>query len=108
MKKIKNKYIYKFGEDFNSDGGALTLKPSEVSKNNVESGIHTRTHEDGWTITGEVHEDFYTWVNDFKASHPTLGTVEGNFEDEVVASSQKAFKDFYQKHTPNDWDYGDI
>jgi len=98
----------KFGVDFNSDGGALTLNVCEVSNTDVESGTHTKTHGDGWTITGIVHEDYYTWVNDFEASHDEYGRVKGNFEGSVFADSEEGFKDFYENHTPEAWDYYDI
>lgn len=98
----------KFGQDFHSKDGALTLNVDEVSETNPDSGTHTRTHADGWTITGKVHEDYYTWVNDFEAVHPTLGKVWGNFETEVFADSEEAFQDFYAKHAPCAWDYWDI
>ena len=104
MKKI---YIYKFGRDFSSEGGALTLNPKEVGVDNV-IGRHTKTHLDGWTIEGEVVEDYYYWINEFKACHPKFGKVWGNFEDKVYTEKRSGFKDFYEKHTPEAWDYDDI
>lgn len=98
----------KFGVDFNSRGGALTLDVSEVTEGNEESGIYEREHKDGWTIKGEIHEDYFTWVNDFEAKHNKFGKVWGNFEDIVYADSEEAFKDFYANHEPSEWDYGDI
>ena len=98
----------KFGEHFHSGGGALTLDPMHVANADTESGTHPKTHESGWTITGQVHEDYYTWVNDFKATHPELGRVEGDFEGEVKASSEEAFRHFWTHHEPTAWDYGDI
>ena len=100
--------IKRFGVDFKSNGGALTLDTSEVSDGDPQGGTHTRTHPDGWTITGLVHEDYYTWVNEFDARHKTLGRVWGNFEGEVKADSEDAFADFYANHQPREWDYGDI
>ncbi len=100
--------IKKYGIDFSSEGGALTLSQEEVSESYVIEGVHTRVHADGWVITGLVNEDYYTWVNTFTAYHPNLGFVCGDFESEVIASSEAAFNDFYTKHTPQAWDYGDI
>jgi len=93
MKKkvIKKKFVI-------NPGGALTLSPSEVE----------RKHKDGWKIKGEIHEDYYSWVNDFEASHPRYGKVWGNFEGTVFATSEKAFNHFYKHHPPNAWDYQDI
>jgi len=86
----------------------LTLGAGEVRENSCLPGHYTKTHSDGWTISGEVLEDYYEWVNDFEASHPTLGRVWGNFESEVHADSEEAFADFWEKHEPEEWDYGDI
>ena len=86
----------KYGVDFNSPGGALTLSDTSIG-----------THESGWTITGEVHEDYYTWVNDFEATHPQFGIVKGNFEGEVVAETEEAFAHFWKHHKPYAWDYSD-
>jgi hypothetical protein len=98
----------RFGVDFFSDGGALTLGPDEVSESDVTSGYHVRKHKSNWTIEGEVREDYFVWVNDFKARHPSLGKVWGNFEGSVFASSERAFKHFMKHHPPDAWDYWDI
>jgi hypothetical protein len=103
-----NMITKKFGVDFFSSGGALTLMPEQVCTTHAENGTHTRTHDDGWTITGQIHEDYYLWVNDFEAIHPTFGKVSGNFESVVTADTEEGFADFYSKHTPEAWDYGDI
>lgn len=90
---------------------AYTLAPSEVKEDvSVEDYGHefTRTHEDGWTITGVIEEDYYVWVNDFEATKENGSFVRGNFEDEIKASSVKALKDFLKNHTPDAWDYWDI
>lgn len=98
----------RFGKDFTSEGGALTLPPEAVTDKGAESGTHTLTHPDGWAITGKIHEDYFVWVNDFQATHPELGRVWGDFESEVYATSKKAFDDFWKHHQPYAWDYGDI
>lgn len=99
----------KFGKDFFSEGGALTLHTSEITSEDYpqHGTFRTRTHEDGWTIKGVVKSDYYSWVNEFRASHPQLGRVWGNFEEEVFADSEEAFQDFYKHHTPKAWDYDD-
>jgi hypothetical protein len=101
----------KFGIDFHSSGGALTLSAESVKENcalfNREE-YYTRTHASGWTITGKISEDYYTWVNDFMAYNPDFGWVEGNFEDKVYATSEEAFKHFWKNHQPQAWDYQDI
>jgi hypothetical protein len=78
---------------------ASTLHPEDL-------GVHPEP--DGWTVTGEIQEDYYEWVNDFVATHPKYGKVEGNFESSVVATSEVAYQHFIKFHPPNDWDYWDI
>ena len=98
-----------FGIDFDSLGGALTLRVQEVSTVDEESGgMHERTHLSGWTIKGEIKEDYYVWVNEFEAKHPWYGRVWGNFEEKVYADSEEGFKHFWENHEPYTWDYGDI
>lgn len=98
----------KYGEDFHSSGGALTLSVGQVCDDQSVSGTHEKTHESGWTIRGEIHEDYYTWVNNFEASHSEYGKLSGNFESEVTAESEKAFAHFWKHHEPEAWDYMDI
>lgn len=106
---MKKKVTKKFGVDFISDGGALTLRTGDVSGELIYgTNVHTKTHESGWTIQGEIQEDYYEWVNDFKATHPHYGKVVGNFERKVWASSEEAFTHFWDNHEPEAWDYQDI
>lgn len=101
--------VKKFGVDFWSDGGALTLSPDQVSEDAyVYNVLCTRKHKSGWTISGEIYEDYFTWVNDFTAEHPVFGKVCGNFENEVYADSEEGFADFWKNHKPVAWDYSDI
>ena len=102
--------VKKFGVDFFSKEGALTLRTKEVTDKEVEEYDvpYQKTHEDGWTIKEVVHEDWFEWVNYFEASHPIYRKVWGDFEKEVFADSEDGFEHFYSNHTPKDWDYGDI
>lgn len=92
------------------DSLAHTLKPQEVFGPNHrgEAGLYSHTHASGWTIHGEIHDDYCQWVNDFEASHPTLGWVKGNFETIVEAKSRKGYDHFIAHHPPETWDYADI
>jgi len=110
-KENKTMITKKFGIDFDSKGGALTLDPEYVGYWEVgckEVKKYSKTHENGWTITAQVHEDYYHWINSFKAEHPELGKVRGDFEHEVFADSEEGYQDFYSKFPPEPWDYGDI
>jgi hypothetical protein len=80
------------------DSMARTLRPEDL-------GFH---EESGWTIEGEIHEDYYEWVNDFVATHPVYGKIEGNFEKEVTAECEIAHDHFVKHHPYNEWDYYDI
>jgi hypothetical protein len=88
---------------------AVTLDAEEVRGNyDTETGQWTRTHADGWTISGKITEDYVEWVNEFQAHHPVHGEVRGDFEEQVFATSKEGFQHFYQKHRPQVWDYEDI
>ena len=95
----------KFIKDFSNEpftlcstGDARTLSPDDIG-----------THKDGWTITGEIHEDYFYWVNDFDAIHKNgRWFVKGNFQGIIEASSEKALEDFIKHHPYHEWDYGDI
>jgi len=88
----------KFKIDFDIQGHeAHTLNPACIG-----------THEDGWTIEGQIHDDYYKWVNYFEASHPTHGRVWGDFERTVFATSKEAYNHFIEHHFPESWDYWDI
>ena len=84
-------------KNFDTYGMASTLSPSIIGVNGS-----------GWTIEGQVHEDYYEWVNDFEAEHPKLGKVWGNFESTVYADSEEAYNHFIKNHPPENWDYQDI
>lgn len=102
--------IKKYGTDFTSQGGALTLPSNTVSDKGYTSYgvLQKKEHTSGWTIQGEVHKDYFEWVNFFDARHPVYGHVYGNFEKEVRADSEEAFQHFYKNHPPEAWNYGDI
>ena len=91
-----------FGIDYREEtkrysSEALTLDPDFVGEN-----------ESGWTIEGEIHEDYFEWVNDFIATHPVYGKIEGNFESEVTAECEIAHDHFVKNHPYSEWDYYDI
>ena len=106
--------IKRYGTDFKSEGGALTLRQEAVTDlDNPDTDVidprtYSRTHERGWTITGKPQYDYCLWVNRFVARHPRLGMVWGNFEEEVHASSEEAFAHFWKHHEPEAWSYHDI
>ena len=90
-------HTFREGADFDNHSGALTL-----------SHDINGTHDSGWTIKGEVHTDYYSWVNEFAATHPEYGRVAGDFESEVTADTAEGFAHFMKNHPPEAWDYADI
>lgn len=97
-KMVTKKNAIDFGPKRCSSHDALTLPTSAIGG----------THESGWSISGEIHEDYYEWVNEFEAVHPVYGRVWGDFDSEVFADSEEGFQDFYKNHPPDEWDYWDI
>lgn len=99
------KFIVKF--DYPYD--ARTLYQSYVTDDeNKYYGYHTKNHESGWTISGEIHYDWAIWVNEFSAEHPVLGRVYGDFEKEVIADFEEGYNDFINKFPIDIWDYQEI
>ena len=71
-------------------GLAHTLPVSCVTDSeNLDTRIwYEKTHESGWTITANIVEDYYAWINEFEATHPVYGSVKGDFDILVIASSE--------------------
>lgn len=83
--------------NINACSPALTIYADYIGNN-----------ESGWNIKGEIITDYYSWVNSFVAEHEEYGKVQGDFEEEVEASSIEAFEHFILHHHPESWDYWDI
>ena len=66
---------------------------------------------EGWTINGEISEDYFEWCENFIAVHPVYGTVRGFREgNEVTGESDEAIDAFLAVFTPyiGTFDYQDI
>jgi hypothetical protein len=100
--------VKKFGIDFDSDYGALTLDSGCVQSGSAEDVYDEKTNGSGWTVRGFIAEDYCVWVNAFVARHPVWGVVFGNFESQVYASSEEGYAQFFEHHPPHAWDYQDI
>ena len=62
-----------------------------------------------WNIVGKIHEDYYTWINDFYAVENKTGNVVfGNFEEAVFAEGRAVYARFLRDIKPSEWDYHDI
>lgn len=101
---------YATTEEFLGKHMAYTLNAEEVTdvENPVGGQLYSMTHSDGWTVTAVVHEDYYTWVNEFKSSHPVYGKVWGDFEHFIFADTEEGYNNFIANHPPHLWDYWDI
>jgi hypothetical protein len=97
MEKKRARFVQDYSAQYSGNSMAHTLGPECIG-----------VHEDGWTIEGVIHEDYFEWVNDFEANHPKLGRVWGNFEGKVYATSKRAFEAFVAAYPPHEWDYWDI
>jgi hypothetical protein len=95
VSNVPLRYKVEFKMDYSHQ--ARTLEP--------ENGFFEST---GWTIDGEIHEDYFEWINEFEAFHPKYGRVCGDFETVVKASSKKAYEQFIKDHPYQEWDYWDI
>lgn len=89
--------IFKVNEDWIQLDSACTLQVSDLG-----------THNSGWTIEGEIVSDYFEWVNQFVATHPVYGRIEGDYEHQIYAPSKPAWEHFHQNHPPFHWDYRDI
>lgn len=107
-----------------SDHTIWTLDPESVLEN-VPIGdwtldhakIYTKTHDSGWTISGKISNDWYSWVEEFRATHEKFGTVVGFnytgidamiYDISVYATSEEGLRDFIKTHTPRIFDLWDI
>lgn len=64
-------------------------------------------HSDGWHIVGKIQEDYFVWVNDFKATNGKH-FVCGDFEKLIYTDSPETLVRFLSKYPYREWDYGDI
>lgn len=102
------------GQDIFTDSAYTprTLKISDVSDFDLTEELkdkvakYTKVHGSGWTITGTVHIRSYSWVDQVDATHSVHGWLKGDFGHTVQASSEKAYRDFSQHHTPIVREYG--
>ena len=75
---------------------ARTLDPEYIGR-----------HSDGWHIVGKIKEDYFKWVNDFKATNGKH-FVCGNFEKLIYTDSPETLVRFLSTYPYSDWNYGDI
>lgn len=81
----------------------------DVPEGDWGGGYYKRTHDDGWTIYGFIHNDWYSWVTNFGAEHEKYGRVWAHeIDDGIHADSKEAFDNFISSHPTRIFDHGDI
>jgi hypothetical protein len=110
LQKIFNMLKFIPHLDWEYHGSACNFRTDLITdaKDPYSNENYTKLHPSGWKISGQVRENYYSWVQEIEASHVEYGVVKGDFEKEVFASSQWAFDHFMKNHPPRNWDYGDI
>lgn len=69
---------------------------------------HQKTHDSGWTISALLNDgDGYYYISEFEATHPVYGSVKGDFDILVIATSELGFNNFIENHPYDEWDYQD-
>ena len=88
----------------------FNLDETKNSLDIIEQGYYTKTHDDGWTISGKIKSgsNGVFWVQYFIATHEIFGTIKGDFEEELYCSSKNTYLEFIKNHKPNIWDSYDI
>ena len=72
---------------------------------------YSRTHKNGWTISGQIVEDWVSWVPFITASHKNYGIIYGDFSEEIIVvsdNSDKALFHFLDNNMPLVWTSWDI
>jgi len=72
---------------------------------------YSRTHKNGWTISGQIVEDWVSWVPFITASHKIYGIIYGDFSEEIIVVSDnpdKGLFHFLDNNIPLVWTSWDI
>lgn len=80
-------------------------KPVIYLYKNTSTLCSQNAYNCGWIIEAKrVQSEFYaefSWIEEFKATHPIHGIVFGDYQSKVYASTNKAFEHFHQYYFPN-------
>jgi hypothetical protein len=91
----------------------ISFNPWDIStKKKLEyDKQYSRTHKNGWTISGKIVEDWVSWVPFITAFHKNYGVIYGDFSKEIVVVSDNpdaALFHFLDNNTPLVWTGWDI
>jgi hypothetical protein len=92
---------------------SITFNPWDISnKKKLEYyKQYSRTHKNGWTISGQIEEDWVSWVSFITAFHKSYGIIYGHFSEEIIVVSDnpdEALFHFLDNNTPLVWNSWDI
>jgi len=77
---------------------------------NDSEEIYTKTHPDGWTISGQIddYECWREWVSKFTAHHPVYGNIFSDLTNfNVISESLESYNHFITYHPINSLDLWD-
>jgi hypothetical protein len=91
----------------------ISFNPWDISnKKKLEyDKQYSRTHKNGWTISGKIVEDWVSWVPFITAFHKKYGVIYGDFSEEIIVvldNPDEALFHFLDNNTPLVWNSYDI
>jgi hypothetical protein len=91
----------------------ISFNPWDISnKKKLEyDKQYSRTHKNGWTISGKIVEDWVSWVPFITAFHKSYGIIYGDFSEEIIIVSDnpdKSLLHFLDNNMPLLWTGWDI
>ena len=106
-----NKNLINYCKDQSLD---ISFNPWDVTNDKIkfkENKYYTKTHENGWKISGVIKEDFVHYINIISAYHPKFGYIFGNFSEEihVISFNPKiSIEHFLDNNPPLIWNSWNI
>lgn len=80
----------------------------ETSSYYNENKTCARKNSSGWAISAKIEADYYVWIEDFTAYHPTYGKIEAKLREYIDVESEEAYQHFIENHPLEIFCYGDI
>lgn len=60
--------------------------------------LYIKTHPSGWTISGFIETDYYSWISKFEAAHQIYGKITADLDDKIIVESYEAWIHFLEYH----------
>ena len=133
--KMKNNYKYRISESNKKKDEEIHIFYGDLTKEYINNKVsqhldisfnywdisnkkkleydkqYSRTHKNGWTISGKIVEDWVSWVPFITAFHKSRGIIYGDFSEEIIVVSDnpdKALLHFLDNNMPLVWTSWDI